>query len=413
MMSPGYRKEILLADERERGFAAVVRAGPYLFMSGSDGHRSPHSEQIDPKVTWQPEAQTRNSYDRIVRRLERCGFGPRCIVWLEHFVSSQEWMQLRLALWRDYFGMEGTAGGGAQAHMSGTNMVTTTALATVPDLQRVVIDPPPNTPFPGPWTERARWVERAYEPQFGLEGVRCSRAVQAGDFIFTVGVRGHVNPFNKAVAPVETPCAFATQVRNCYDEYRAFLSKAGLGLRDLVRVDSHMRNIDRAQEYLAVCKQLLGGSIPFATAPLGMPVGGTSEMDMCAIAAVHDVKKETAWLRERPDVVQAVRAAGLVFASGCNGLRDAGSGQLLQQLCGDPVAQMRQAFSRLEAALARFDIGLDRVVRLDVALRDIYLEDEFLRVLRDVCGPSAPAVTICGGDPMDRAEVELSAVAVA
>ncbi len=408
-----YKKEILLDDERARGFAAVVRAGPYLFLSCSDGHRSPSTEMIDANLTWQPEAQTRNSYDRIVRRLERCGYSADCIVWLEHFVSSQEWMQLRLALWRDYFGMEGTAGGGTQALMSGINMVTTAALGTTPDTKHIIVDGPPTTPFPGPWTERARWVERAYEPDFNLEGVRCSRAVQVADFIFTVGVRGHVNPFTGEVAPVEIPEGFPTQIRNCYDEYRSFLKKAGLGLPSLIRVDSHMRNVNRANEYWNVCKELLGGSIPFATAPVGMPVGGTSEMDMCAIATGSGVTREVAWRRDRPDVAQAVRAGGLVFASGCSGLHDIDSGARLPDLEADAIAQTHQAFRSLEAALSRFNVGLDRVARLDVVLRDIYFEDHFLRILRDVCGHDWSAVTIAGGDPAGRAEVGLSAIAVA
>lgn len=412
-MTLTYQKEILLADERERGFAAVVRAGPYLFLSGSEGHRSPQTEQIDPRATWQPEMQSRNSYDRIVRRLERCGYGADCIVWLEHFVSSQEWLHLRLALWRDYFGMPGTAGGGAEALMSGINMVTTTALAVTPETKHVIIDGPPTTPLPGPWTERARWVERAFQPAFNLEGVRCSRAVQAGDFIFTVGVRGHVDPFTGAVAPVETPQAFPAQIRNSYGEYRSFLSKADLELKDLVRVDSHIRNVNRAEEYWATCSEILGGTIPFATAPIGMPVGGTSEMDMCAIAAAPGVTKEVAWLTERPAVAQAVRAGGLVFASGCNGLHDAKSGGRLRQLCGDAPGQVRQAFRRLEAALGRFDTSLERVLRLDVVLRDIHFEEEFLGILREVCGRNAPAVTVSGGLPVDRAEVELSAIAAA
>ncbi|MGH8322982.1 MAG: RidA family protein, partial [Steroidobacteraceae bacterium] len=353
------------------------------------------------------------SYDRIVRRLESCGYGADCVVWLEHFVNSQEWMQLRLALWRDYFGMARTAGGGAQALMSGINMVTTTVLAATPQTEHVVIDGPPTKPFPGPWLDRARWVERSYEPKFNLDGVRCSRAVQVGDFIFTVGVRGHVNPLTEEVAPVEVSAGFPAQIRNSYEEYRAFLGKAGLELKDLVRVDAHMRNVNRAEEYWAVCKELLQGPVPFATAPIGMPVGGTGEMDMCAIAAAPGVTKEVAWLAERPAVAQAVRAGGLVFASGCDGLHDAKTGARLPELCGDVPGQVRQAFRRLEAALGRFNSGLESILRLDVVLRDIHFEDEFLALLRKVCGHHAPAVTVCGGDPVERAEVELSAIAAA
>jgi len=408
-----YKKEILLADERDRGFAAVVRAGPYLFVSGSDGHRSTKTQAIDPAVTWQPETQSRNSYERIIRRLEECGYSASCVLWLEHFVSSQEWLHLRLAIWRDYFGMSQTAGGGAQALMEGINMVTTSVVAVVPDTERIVVDGPPQAPLPGPWTERAHWVERSYRPAFTLDNIRCARAVQAGDFIFTVGVRGHVDPDTGAVAPVETPAGFPAQIRNCYAEYRAFLRKADRSLQDLVRIDSHIRNVNRAEEYWTTCSAVLGGRVPFATAPIGMPVGGTGEMDMCAIAAAPGVSKEIAWFVERPEVAQAVRVGGLVFASGCNGLRDAKSGALLPQLCGDVRQQAGQALRRLESALERFDIGLERVVRLDVVLRDIHLEDQFLEVLRQRCGRQWSAVTISGGDPVDRAEVELSAVAAA
>lgn len=412
-MARTYRKEVLLADERNRGCAAVVRAGPYLFISGSDGHRSLATEQIDPAFTWQPEAQCRNSYERIIRRLERCGYDATCVVWLEHFVSSQEWLHLRLAIWRDYFGMRGTAGGGAEGFMSGINMLTTTVLAVTPDTEHIAVEGPPTTALPGPWTERARWVKRSYLPSFSLENIRCSRAVQAGDLIFTVGVRGHIDPVTGRVAPVETPEAFPAQIRNSYAEYRAFLSKAALGLEDLVRVDSHIRNVNRAEEYWQTCGELLGGPIPFATAPVGMPVGGTGEMDMCAVARAPGVAKEVAWLSERPHVAQAVRAAGLVFASGCNGLRDAKSGAPLGESCGDVRAQVRHALRRLEAALGRFEVGLERVLRLDVVLRNVHLEDDVIGDLCKGCGPNPPAITVSGGAPQEGAEVELAAIAAA
>lgn len=129
MTTTTHSNETLLEDERGRGFAAVVRAGPYLFLSGSEGQRSPGTETIDSGLTWQPEAQTRNSYERMCRRLQRCGYGPECVVWLEHFVSSQEWLLLRLALWRDRFGVERTAGA-AVAAVSASDGLRPAARAT-------------------------------------------------------------------------------------------------------------------------------------------------------------------------------------------------------------------------------------------------------------------------------------------
>ena len=47
MAATRYTKEILLADERNRNVSAVVRYGPHLFLSSSDGHRDIVTEQVD------------------------------------------------------------------------------------------------------------------------------------------------------------------------------------------------------------------------------------------------------------------------------------------------------------------------------------------------------------------------------
>jgi enamine deaminase RidA (YjgF/YER057c/UK114 family) len=110
-------------------------------------------------------------------------------------------------------------------------------------------------------------------------------------------------------------------------------------------------------------------------------------------------------------VAQAVRAGQLVFTPACSGLEDAGTGRLLPELHGDKAGQTRQALRRLEAALGRFSIGLDGVLRLDVFLRDVYFEDRFLRIARDVFGPDAPTMTVIGAELPNSAEVEIAAIA--
>src|SRR5688572_18875792 len=99
MLAERLRKEVLLEDERGRGFAAVVRYGPYLFVSGTDGYRDLDSGEIDPALADRPVEQCRNSYGLIKRRLERAGFGGDCAVWVENFTQSQEWRFPRMALW--------------------------------------------------------------------------------------------------------------------------------------------------------------------------------------------------------------------------------------------------------------------------------------------------------------------------
>src|SRR5712692_617283 len=163
------KKEILLEDERGRGFAAVTKCGPYLFVSGSDGHRDLDSEKIVPDLAGNAIAQCRNSYRRIARRLQRCGYGGDRAVWIENFTSSQEWRLERMALWPEYFGPteHGLAVSfGAQTRMSGLNMITTTVMALTPDVGRTAVVP---QPAPG----------------------RAARCVLAGPFVYVIGVRGH------------------------------------------------------------------------------------------------------------------------------------------------------------------------------------------------------------------------------
>ena len=134
-------------------------------------------------------------------------------------------------------------------------------------------------------------------------------------------------------------------------------------------------------------------------------------MEIGGVAVNPGGVKETAWLAEDPTWAQAVRANGLVFASGASGLADARTGALMQELYGDQRGQTRQALRRLEAALNRFDSTLDDVLRLDVFLDDIYYEDEFIEAAREFFGNDPPAMNIVGVDLEHNAEVELSAIA--
>ncbi len=56
-----YKKEILLSDERNRNVAAVVRYGPHLFLSSSDGHRAINTEKIQPELDNPPQPQCNNA----------------------------------------------------------------------------------------------------------------------------------------------------------------------------------------------------------------------------------------------------------------------------------------------------------------------------------------------------------------
>jgi len=240
---------------------------------------------------------------------------------------------------------------------------------------------------------------------------RAARVVRAGPFVYVIGVGGRTHPGTGEEAPEEVPEAFDVQLGYAYEWLGAHAGKAGAGLRDFVRVDACIRDVDRAAGYHAFCRRHLGGEIPFASSVVGVPLGGRAEHEIGGVAVAPGETKEVAWLGDRPGVAQAVKAGHLVFASACSGLEDAGSGRILPGLYGDKAGQARQAFRRLEAGLGRFSIGLNGVLRLDVFLRDIYFEDQFLRIARDLLGRDAPTMTVVGAELAHSAEVEVAAIA--
>ena len=87
------------------------------------------------------------------------------------------------------------------------------------------------------------------------------------------------------------------------------------------------------------------------------------------------------------------------------------TGKRIQALYGDKPGQTRQALRRLEAALQRFGTGLEQVLRLDVFLDDIYFEDEFIRISKELFGDDPPTMNIVGAELEGSAEVEVSAIA--
>ena len=178
-----------------------------------------------------------------------------------------------------------------------------------------------------------------------------------------------------------------------------------------MRTDTALRRIRDARHFRDNLRGRLGGGVACASYAVGTLLGGRGLMEIGGVAVNPGGVKETAWLAEDPTWAQAVRANGLVFASGASGLADASTGALMQDLYGDQRGQTRQALRRLEAALNRFDSTLDDVLRLDVFLDDIYYEDEFIEAAREFFGNDPPAMNIVGADLEHNAEVELSAIA--
>lgn len=389
MAATRYNKEILLADERNRNVSAVVRYGPHLFLSSSDGHRDIATEQVDMELDDKATPQCNNSYGRQALRLQKAGYSGDDAIWIENFTSGQSWRLERMATWPDHFGEVGHAQAvsfGSQSKMAGINMLTAVVQALTPDMERHVLVP---------------------QPTRG----RASRITRAGDFTYVIGVRGRTNPFTDEEAPEEVPEQFDAELFCTYEWLRSHIEHGEGGkLDDLVRTDGAFRQITLAPHYRDESKKRFGGKLPLATYALGTPLSGRGVMEIGGIAVNPGGTKEVAWLAEDPDEAQAVKANGLVFASRASGLADVQSGAVKQELYGDRAGQTRQAFRRLEAALNRFDSTLADVLRLDVFLHDIYYEDEFLAAAKEFFGAEPPAMNIVGADLENNAEVELSAI---
>ena len=103
-----HAKEVLLEDERNRNLSALVRYGPYLFLSGSDGNRDLSTQLVVPELDGEAARQCHNAYGRQALRLQQAGYGGEDSIWVENFTSGQSWRLERMATWPDHFGEEGT-----------------------------------------------------------------------------------------------------------------------------------------------------------------------------------------------------------------------------------------------------------------------------------------------------------------
>ena len=382
------KREVLVEDERGRGFPAVVRYGAYYFVSGSDGHRRLDDEKIDPELADQASAQCKNAYGRVARRLEKAGIGGDSAVWIENFTSGQQWRLERMGLWPDFFGEENhqrAVSFGAQGRMHGINMLTSIVLAIDPSVQRSVAVKPPGRG-------------------------RASRITRVGPLVFVIGVRGHADPDTGADAPEETEGSFDVQLDNCVKTLKSHLAKDGTPLTNLVRVDAALRGARFVGRYEEGMRRHFGGTVPFASYAIGTPLGSRLEQEIGGIAAVDAADRRVTWSDALKDVADVCSAGGLAFVRNVSGMVDEATGRLLP-LQGDGRAQVGQAVGNIEALLRKADLGMDRLLRFEVFLRDIYAQDEVLQELKRILGARMPALSFVGCDTRHGAEVEITALA--
>lgn len=363
--------------------AALVEAGPFLFTSGFDGYRDLQSSEIMPGLAGAAEAQCENSYGKLLSVLREVNLGPDAVVRLDHFTSSQDWLPQRSAIRARIFGRPAQlASTGVAARMTGINMLTTAAMATKTQQRKQVLVGGPET--------------------HGVSSI--ASAVQAGPFLFLSGVRGTINRRTGERIAEETPKAFPEQVRVCYESILNILAQCGATPDCLLRLDSYVRDINRADEELAVRHDVLG-DVACAATTVGLPLGARGEVEINAVALAPERGRKIDFAGQRKADVPSVSGGGWVLVSEC-------SGNDVNDLAGKTDRQIRHVLNTLDERLALAGSALDDVLRLDIYLRDIYQTPRLEEILREHLGSELPAIVLAGAELRNMSEVALNAIAL-
>jgi enamine deaminase RidA (YjgF/YER057c/UK114 family) len=377
-------KQVLLDDPLHRGLPAVVRSGPFLFMSSVDGDRDHRSGLMQPDRFGDGPAQARAAYSAVVDRLTECGFDGRTVVRVEHATSSQDWRLQRMALWPEIFGTPTQAvTQGYQGKMAGQNMITVAAVAAVPGTDRRVVSP-------GPSDQRG------------------ARVVQCGSYTFVIGVRGEQSLATGARAPEEVEGAFVAQADHCYDNIEFHLRAAGSEPEQLVRFDGFVRSIPQMDATERARAARYGSRVTAASTTVASPLGGRTDLELSAIAARPGVALSAFELDElgRP---RAVVSGDLGFLSGVWGDRGE-RGEPAPSTFGRFDRQLDAALGQLEHGAALTGGGLQNLLRLDVYVTDPYRWDVIDDWLVTTFGDRGPVVVRHGVELGPTAMVALSAV---
>lgn len=81
-------KQVLVSDEKGRGFARAVRAGQFLFISGMTGQWDLTTWELDPKAVRDVTYQTRRVFEWAHQVLAKCGLTFEDVVSTTTFLRS-------------------------------------------------------------------------------------------------------------------------------------------------------------------------------------------------------------------------------------------------------------------------------------------------------------------------------------
>lgn len=126
------QREILLEDERGRGFAAVVRGGGLLFVSGCLGARDAADARWLPELAGDKAGQARQALRRLEAGLARFGAGLESVLRLDVFLRDIYFEDEFARLARAAFGGLAPALSFVGAELPGYGEVELSAIAADP-----------------------------------------------------------------------------------------------------------------------------------------------------------------------------------------------------------------------------------------------------------------------------------------
>lgn len=373
-------------DYRDERFAAVTAAGDLAFVGGVEGRFAPGTNELDRESFRDGVRQSRNAYEELVHRLGQAGFTARNLARVENLTVSQDFRPQRMKLWPEIFGRPTQAvSQGAQTKMRGQNMITATGVAFRDPDDIEIITPGPD------------------------EG-RASRITRAGSWYFVIGVRGETLLATGEKALDDVPDPLAVQADFAYRNIDHHVTTAGLTRDNLVRYDCYLRDISQAMRHRDLRTSHFEGRMPVSSTVVGCALGGSTDVELSAIAVADGVPHEVVFYPGRVDLARTVRAGDFVFASGALGNRGV-DGKLVPEAFGNPERQLGLALDRIEKSLDDFGAALPDIVRLDVFIRDAYWEGAARDLLAARFPDIVPATTFTGCELEPSAEVEVTAAA--
>ena len=127
-------KQLLVPDEKGRGFARAVRAGQFLFVSGMTGQWDLETWELDPRAEGDLAYQTRRIFEWAQQVLAKCGLTLEDVVSTTTFTCSIKDRETVSNIKREFFPNADVASSTVEvAGLGGVGEIEINFIALFPD----------------------------------------------------------------------------------------------------------------------------------------------------------------------------------------------------------------------------------------------------------------------------------------